>query len=157
MNASMITPSSSQLLKSDAISPSLLITTQLLKTQYQTIKQIASARIESSILICDDTNTHMILNCWSISVVSDVEQISDLTSYYWWPDNISHGYKHDLSIERRIVKKDWFSPRWLRQSDYICTLIVHVHQPDPPCHVLGSRRREDSSLETAASGRDSNL
>ena len=69
MNALMISPSSSQLFKSDAISPSLLITTQLLKTQYQTIKQIASARIESSILICDDTNTHMILNCWSILLI----------------------------------------------------------------------------------------
>ena len=48
----------------------------IIKTQYEIIKQIASARIESSILICNDTNTHMILNCWSISVVSDVEQIS---------------------------------------------------------------------------------
>ena len=111
MNALMISPSSSQLLKRDAISPSLLITTQLLKTQYQTIKQIASARIESSILICDDTNTHMILNCWSISVVSDVEQISDLIAYYWWLDNISHVYKHDLSIERWIVKKEIDSHR----------------------------------------------
>jgi hypothetical protein len=50
------------LLKNDAIYPSLLITTQLLKTQYQTIKQIASALIESSILVCDDINTHMIPN-----------------------------------------------------------------------------------------------
>jgi hypothetical protein len=68
------------LLKNDEISPSLLITTQLLKTQYQTIKQIASALIESSILICDDINTHMIANSWSISIVSNVEQISDLTA-----------------------------------------------------------------------------
>jgi hypothetical protein len=68
------------LLKNDEISPSLLITTQLLKTQYQTIKQIASALIESSILICDDINTHMIPNSWSISIVSNVEQISDLTA-----------------------------------------------------------------------------
>jgi hypothetical protein len=41
------------------------------------------------------------------------------------------------------------------QAVGLCVLIVHTQQAYPPCHVLGSRRREDSSLETAASGRDS--
>ena len=141
MNTSMISPSSSQLLKSDAISPSLLITTQLLKTQYQTIKQMASARIESSILICDDTNTHMILNCWSISVVSDVEQISDLTAYYWWPDDISHGYKHDLSIERRIVKKRLI----LTAVAQAVGLYMHINRARASARSSMSRTRQSAS------------